>query len=273
MRRIALHRFTWTGWLSVGCIILAGLLACNKEGTLVAAPDVTILGITFNSAKANMQYSAWLDGVKIADSVSTGRRIDKTIIRSAAAQHIAVKGLDGTTIIDTTLNFAKPAAEYIYLDLDASATGTGKPQLIEAGGATSTIHPDSCRLAVVINLPRITEPVDIVLYQYDLAMDTISQTPAFTFHKVVPNQLSGFGTLLYNSASVGYAMLVRYSRNGELVPGILNNTGLYNDPDRYLNAYITPCAQHNTGVKTNVTSIVRLLEDSDYFFTGCVTVL
>lgn len=273
MRRIALHRFTWTGWLSALLIVLTGMFACNKEGTLVGAPDVTILGITFNSAKANLQYSAWLDGVKIADSVGTGRRIDKVVARKTAAQHITVKGIDGTTIIDTTLQLAKPSAEYIYLDLDASVEGTGKPQLIEAGAAASAIHPDSCRIAVVINLPRITEPVDIILYRYDLAIDTVSQVPAFTFHKVVPNQLSGFGTLLYNSANVGYAMLVRYSRNGELVPGILNNTGLYNDPDRYLNAYITPCAQFNTGVKTNVTSIVRLLEDSEYFFTGCVTVL
>ncbi|HVI43506.1 MAG TPA: hypothetical protein VM802_01500, partial [Chitinophaga sp.] len=97
--------------------IMAGITACSK-GELIKAPDVTVFRVNISSAKTDMLYTIWLDGISIGDSLVNGAGIVKIVEKKSTPQYIAIKSAAGKTLLDTAVNLAKPAANYVYLDLD-----------------------------------------------------------------------------------------------------------------------------------------------------------
>ncbi|HVI44373.1 MAG TPA: hypothetical protein VM802_05875, partial [Chitinophaga sp.] len=154
-------------------------------------------------------------------------------------------------------------------DLDETGSGKIKPVFFETG--QQRIHIDSCKVGFLIGTPKIKEPVDITVYRYDVTANVVLRTPVYTFKKVTPGRISEFATLLYNSEEISYVLTVKYSRNGKLFPGMLNNN-LFDD-DLFLNNMLTICVPFGNGNKSNVASLIKLEEADRYFYTSCITQL
>ncbi len=245
--------------------ILLAVVACQKNGEMIETPLVTEASIKIVSARQNPLFGVFIDDKQLGDGITSGFTVRRMVEKTDGSQHFVVKELvSNTIIVDTMLVLARPSCSLSVLESDTTA-----PSLIFIGGE-SDISEDSAKLAFFVGDPAIPAPIDIYLYKSNLSTNSLDTVPVHIFRNVSNFSTTDFLTIDLSSEFVGYSILVRNSATNQLVPGIINNTGVvWNNP--YSGIRIRElCGVVGSGEKTNIHNIMRLIKPADFYDVNCM---
>jgi hypothetical protein len=232
--------------------VLVLIAACQKDGELQMAPQVTEGRLKVFSANPDSRFSIAIDDVNLADSLTSGRTITRTVVKADGPQHFVVRDIiTNTTMVDTMLVLNRPFFELSVIQYDP--TPGSKPLVITGG--TSEIAEDSARIAFYLEDITIETPIDVYLYKSNTWVNTLDTTPIYIYRNVKQFAATEFATVPITD-SIGFSVVIKNSATGQPVEGIANNFVL--PEDAFSGITLGLCAAPGSGVPTNINSLLTL---------------
>lgn len=202
--------------LALICFVL--IAACQKNGVMETAPQVTEGRVKIFSFNSDSRFSITIDDEKLIDSLISSDLLTRIVTKKEGLQHFVVRDIVRNTImVDTMLVLEKPSFELSVIQFD---TTPGRRPLVVGG--TSAIAEDSARMAFYLEDTSIAIPVDVFLYRSDISLNTLDTTPLYIFREVKRFSATEFISVPMTE-SIGFSVVIRNSVTGELVQTIANN--------------------------------------------------